>query len=103
MGGAVADRAGNFRVTSLLKARSFDRAMRDAGGSGGFCAGSGAEAEEGPLLTTSRAWLRDGCCVNFAFDLEGVVVSSGPPSDTLPASMVRGVVIVGFCNDSPAG
>ena len=103
MGGAVADRAGNFRVTSLLKARSFDRAMRDPGDSGGVCIGARAEAEAGLLLATPRAWLRDGCCVNFAFDLEGVVVSSGRSSDTLPSSVIRGVIAVGSCNGSPAG
>jgi hypothetical protein len=33
IGGALAGRAGSFRVTSLLKARSFDLAMREAGNS----------------------------------------------------------------------
>jgi hypothetical protein len=58
MGGAAAGRAGlSFRVTSLLKAKSFERAIREPGDSDALCVANGAEveAEAGAVLVMARA------------------------------------------------
>ena len=66
IGGAIAGLAGSFRMTSLLKARSFERAIREPGDSDVL------RVEDASVLAMARSWFNVGCCVRSTFGFEGV-------------------------------